>query len=687
MWNLISVILLVAELILLGSFVVGKFRNRKLNETFVFLGLVFVINVSLYLVPYLYGIFVQGKEGNRVFELMNLMERSVKLFLGSMSTGDVAEFTLKVPVFTLTYLLGASLAVLTTVSTTLAAFRNSIRNGFRLAKRMKLSACDIVVGGGKKALQYAQDKENCVLLLPADTDKNTAAALMEKNYVLIRKGFTAAFLKGRILNDTTRYNLICLDDGGNALANIDIFLDYWKTEADKKNVYLYVELDKDKTETVRHEILESCGCEERVTTFCSNELLARTFAEENPVTRYLPEDFFDADTSIKPDRQIHVYFLGYGELSEEIHRQMVLNNQLVKFEDGQYRVHPVHYHIYDPGAPRDNWLLSGMEKTLRELEADVDAYFPLPEMPCVTEVCDHIPQYRDTLGRICRVAKQPESYSFFIVDTGDVYRNMETGRRLNTILDGHGAHHVFVRGDAAYTKNGGHTSYYGNFDTIFCHDVIVNDSLSAIAKALNEVYTAQYMAGRKNEPDFAEIVRAQAEADWNAMDYFTLYSNIHCAVNLRVKLNLLGLDYKREPGGQAQLLHQRYARKADDYTYEEYFVRSKRNALLAQEHARWNAYHLLAEFVPMEKAAITVKAHKGDSVKFNTKNMTAKKHCCLTTFCGLDALGQHLAQLADGQTGKKHTAEEYDVYVYDEMLLMSADALMAKLGFTIIERP
>ena len=138
---------------------------------------------------------------------------------------------------------------------------------------------------------------------------------------------------------------------------------------------------------------------------------------------------------------------------------------------------------------------------------------------------------------------------------------------------------------------------------------------------------------------------------------------------------------------QAQLLHQRYARKADGYTYEEYFVRSKRNALLAQEHARWNAYHLLAEFVPMEKAAITVKAHKGDSVKFNTKNMAAKKHCCLTTFCGLDALGQYLAQLADGQTGKKHTAEEYDVYVYDEMLLMAADALMAKLGFTIIERP
>jgi hypothetical protein len=130
----------------------------------------------------------------------------------------------------------------------------------------------------------------------------------------------------------------------------------------------------------------------------------------------------------------------------------------------------------------------------------------------------------------------------------------------------------------------------------------------------------------------------------------------------------------------------RYDRKTDGYTYNEYFQRSKRNAMLAQEHARWNAYHLISEFMPMEKSAITVKSRKDDKVKFNTKNMVAKKHCCLTTFNGLDALGKHLATLAAEQTGTKHTAQEYDVYIYDEMLLCAADELMAQIGFQIVER-
>ena len=686
MWNLISVILLAVEIVLLMLFVVGKLRNRKLNETFLFLGLVFLINLSLYLVPYLHGIIVEGNKGNRVFELMNLVERSIKLFLGGMSTGDVAAFTMKVPVFTLTYLLGAILAVLTTVSTTVEAFRNSIGNGFRMAKRLKLPACDIVVGMGENALQYAKNQANCVLLLPANTDKNTAAALMEKGYVLTRKGFTREFLSGRLLNDTTRYNLICPNENDCALANIEIFLNYWKSDGAKKNVYLYVELDKDKTETVRHEILESCGCEERVTTFCSHELLARTFVEENPITRYLPKDFLDEDTSVKQDRGIHVYFLGYGELSAEIHRQMVLNNQLVTFENGEYRTFPIQYHIYDPKAPKGSWLLTGMENTLRELHKEAEHYFPLPDVPCITKVYDQIPHYRDTLGQICRTVRQPGSYSVFVVDTGDQYRNMETGRRLTSILDGHDQHHVFVRSNAAFVHNSAHLTYYGDFTGIFSHGVIINDSLATMAKTLHEIYTAQNMADRKAEDNFAELVKQQAEADWNAMDYFTLYSNIHCAGNLRVKLNLLGLDYGPESAEPNDLLKSRYGRKEGEYTYEEYFRRSKRNALLAQEHARWNAYHLLSEFLPMEKTAITVKSHNGDRVKFNTKNMAAKKHCCLTTFNGLDALGQHLAKLAQEQSGTMHHAKEYDVYVYDEMLLNAAETLMDQLGFHIVER-
>lgn len=686
MWNLISIALLIVEAVMLASFTVARFRNKKLNETMIFLGLVFVINVALYLIPYIYSI-LEGYRGNYVFDLMNLFERSVKLFLGGMDTGAVSDFTIAFPVFTFTYLLGAVLALLATVSTTVIAFGNSIRNGFRLSARLKAEACDFVKGSGVSALQYAKGNDNCVLLLGADADKNAAAALMEKGYVVLRKGFNAEFLSSRMLNATTRYNFICPDDNGSGLTDIDTFITYWKSDVPKKNVYLYVELEKDKTETIRREIIEDCGCEERVTTFCSNELLARTFVEENPVTRFLPESYIDEDASIKPEMNIQVFLLGYGELSAEICRQMVLNNQLVKYENGEYRVLPIHYHIYDPSAPKGSWLLGGLQKALEELEEEKSAYFPLPELPADITVYDHIPHYRDTLSKMVRLARRPNTYSIFLVDTGDLYRNMETGSRLNTLLDGHADHHVFVRSDAAYTKDTELLSYYGDFTRIFCHDIIVNDSLSTMAKVVNRVYTEQYMRDRRSEPDFAEQVIRKAEEDWNGMDYFTLYSNIYGAMNLRVKLNMLGLDYRHgKADNHSDLLRIRYQKEDREYAYSEYFTRSRRNALLAQEHARWNAYHLLAEVLPMRRDEITVRSVQGEKVRFHAKNMAARKHACLTTFCGLDALSKHLAQTAQHITGTPHKAQEYDYYIYDEMLITSAEQLMELLDCQIFQR-
>lgn len=686
MWDLICIVLLIVEAVMLASFTIARFRKKKLNETVIFLGLVFVINVALYLIPYIYAI-AEGYRGNYVFDLMNLFERSMKLFLGGMDTGAVSDFTIAYPVFTFTYLLGAVLALLATVSTTVVAFGNSIRNGFQLSGRLKAPVCDFVKGCGESAQQYARENNGCVLLLGANADKNTAAALMEKGFVVLRKGFTTEFLSGRLLNTTTRYNFICPDDNGSGLTDIDTFISYWKSDAPKKNVYLYVELDKDKTETIRREIIEHCGCEERVTTFCSNELLARTFVEENPVTRFLPESYIDEDASIKPEMNIQVFLLGYGELSAEICRQMVLNNQLVKYENGEYRVLPIHYHIYDPAAPKGSWLLGGLQQALKDLEEARGEYFPLPELPADISVYDHIPHYRDTLSKMVRLAKQPNTYSFFLVDTGDLYRNMETGARLNSMLDGHADHHVFVRSDAAYTKDTDRLTYYGDFTRIFSHDIIVNDSLSTMAKVVNRVYTEQYMSDQRNEPDFSEQVIRRAEEDWNSMDYFTLYSNIYGAMNLRVKLNMLGLDYRHGKGeSRDNLLRTRYQKEDRDYAYSEYFTRSRRNALLALEHARWNAYHLLAEVLPMEIDGITVRSVQGEKVRFHTKNMAARKHACLTTFRGLDALSNHLAQTAQRITGTPHTAQEYDYYVYDEMLITSADQLMELLDCQIAPR-
>ena len=68
-----------------------------------------------------------------------------------------------------------------------------------------------------------------------------------------------------------------------------------------------------------------------IDTFSTNELLARTFIEANPVTEYLPKEYIE-NAAIKTGTEISVFVLGFGTLGQEVYRQSVLNNQLVTFD-------------------------------------------------------------------------------------------------------------------------------------------------------------------------------------------------------------------------------------------------------------------------------------------------------------------------------------------------------------------
>lgn len=671
MWNTISVLLLFIELALLAGFVIGKFRQKKLNETFLFLGLVFLINLALYLVPYLYSVIVLKEEGNWVLEVLNRIMGAIQLFLGNVETDAVADFAEAVPVFAYTYIVGALLALLATVSAAVEAFSHTLINSFRLSHALKQDVCDIVVGSGAMAQHYVKNNPNTVILLDNSVEKNTAVALMEKGCTVLRRDLSVEFLSSRYLNNKTRYNIICPNEREAYFDYLDVFITFRRSDCHGKNIGLYVEVNEQKAETIRREIIEKSGFEECITTFCSNELMARTFVEAHPVTEHLPQDFISADTSIRPERSIHVYLLGFGPLSRELYRQSVMNNQLVTFRDGEYRVFPVQYHIYDPKAEENLWEIGGLKKALDDLRKEAQRYFPLPELPYETQIIRQEPHFRDTLSQIVRQIRTPDSFSCCIVDTGDPFRNIETGTRLRSMLSGSDHFHIYIRSATPYTRDDDQITYYGDFNKIFSHDVIVNDTLSSMAKKINEVYTGD-----------AE----KAGQQWKQMDCFTLYSNLYSAVNLRLKLNLLGLNYVKDGrGAHTGLIHDKYPRQ-ETYGYQDYFTSSRRNALLAQEHARWNAYHLLNEYLPLEKEGITVRSVDGETVRFHTKNLPAKKHACLTTFRGLDQLSCSLAKQAQQITGAPHGPECYDYYIYDEMLIRSAEELMTRLGYSIEEK-
>lgn len=678
MWSIVSLLLFVIEVLLFLGFVFGRFRKRKLNEAALFIGIVFFVNFSLHLVPYVYGVLELGENSNVILGVLDCFGSSLKTFVGEPKVEDVAAFSKAFPLFAGAYLLGIVIAFLTTISTLAEAFGNSVRNGFRLSKRLKQDQCDFVFGSTPDALRYAQSC-NAVLLLEKGISKEDINGLIEEGYTVLNRQFNKDMLKSRMFNTTTRYNIICTDEE-KAVSYIDDFIAYKKEATTAKNVYLYVEIEGDKAETVRREIIEKSGMEAFIDTFCCTERLARTFTEKYPVTKYLPTEYIE-DAAVKADAEISVFILGFGKLGKELYRQSILNNQLVTFEDGEYRTLPITYYLCDTAIDKSEWNISGLQESLEELPKG--SYFPLPDCPFKAKVLDAHPASRVVLKAIKNQVKKHSGYTFVIIDTEADFCNIEIGAKLKTMLFGEDNYHLFVRSEATYVEDDAAVTYFGKRERVFNHDVIVNDSLSLMAKRLNEVYTAQYAdKEERNRPDFTAYIQKKAADDWVKLDYFTLYSNIYSAMNLRVKLNLLGLDYVKDGNGEnTALIKERHGRKAD-CLYSNYFTPSVRNALIAQEHARWNAYHLLGEYLPLSKDGITVKSNDGKKVRFNVKNTAAKQHACLTTYQGLNDLSSYLAEWA----GNGCTAADYDYYIYDEMLLTSAEELLIALGYSVTEK-
>ncbi|MBR4060297.1 MAG: hypothetical protein IKK03_10720 [Lachnospiraceae bacterium] len=676
MWNGISIFILIVEVILLISFIICRFKKKKLNETTTYLAVVFLVNLALNLVPYLYNVIVLKEKVNHVFGLFGCVMSAVQMFIGQGGGEAAIAFSEIVPIFAYAYILAVLISLIAVITAAIEAFRNTIVNSFRLTNAMKQTDCDVVMGNSPRALRYAKSY-NTVLLLDDSVSKDTINELIEDEYVILHKGFTENLLKGYPFNTTTRYNLICINEE-KSLDCVDTFIAYKKAAQKSKNIYLYVEMEGEKAETIRREIIEKNGMEAYINTFSMNELLVRTLIEEHPITKHIPNSYIE-EATIKQGTEISVFTLGFGKFCSEWYRQSILNNQLITF-DGEYKVLPINYFLCDTNIDTTEWNIGGLAEELGEY--NTAEYFPLPELPYKTLTIDKSPASREVLKAIKAKVQKDNSYTLIIVDTNEDCHNIEIAAKLNSALFDRDNYQMFVRSEAAFTEDNANTTYFGKSESVLNHDVIVNDSLSVMAKKLNEVYTAQYAgAEERKRPDFTDYIQKKAEKDWADLDYFTMYSNIYSAMNLRVKLNLLGLDYIKNNNGNNALIEERYDHKGE-YAYSEYFTPSVRNALIAQEHARWNAYHLLGEFLPLNKNGITIKSDDGKIVRFNVKNTVAKKHACLTTFNGLNDLSSYLAEKA----GNGCTAADYDYYIYDEMLITSVKELLTSLGYSVIEK-
>jgi len=670
MWETINQTLLIVEIILAAIGILFVRKKKNAIKTFVFMGLLFILDFTIYIVPALYDKLVLGESRSFLFYLSDIFPASLKLLAGDGSTGMVDGYAAVFPLYSYIFIAGLLLSLISTSYVAISVFGYKILNVFKTANTKSLKSCDIITGNSDEALNYAKAYKNTIIALSKDTDKSVANELISSGYTVIRRKITKEFLNGRFFNTKTKYNIIILNDTNNHYNEVNNALSYFDECSEAKKIHFYIETDENAIATEKN-LIDTVGKEyrEKITLFSRNELIARTFVDENPLTKDMPEDFFNDDSSLKENVTLNMFILGFGSLNREIYRQFIINNQFCVYKNGEYKASPINYYIYDKSVNEKIWEINGLSDTLSALSENKDAYFPLPDMPyntkCIQENCFEF----DCIKKIAKKVDEQNSFSYILIDTGDVYKNIEIAERFNLLLGDSKSFCIFIYNNSRLSTYG-NINCYGNTDELFTHSIIVNESLADLARSINSFYSGS--------------------DTWNKLTYFDMYSNISLACNLRFKLNLLKLDYiKDKKLGEEGLLEkvlQSFHNK--DFSYEDYFEKNTRNALLAQEHLRWNAYHLLSGYLPMKKAKIIVeKNEQSNTIKKTTKNNTLKKHACVTTYKGLDELSKFLAGSANQISSEKvYTAADFDYYKYDDLLLRTIPEFFRQNNFSVIKK-
>ena len=189
---------------------------------------------------------------------------------------------------------------------------------------------------------------------------------------------------------------------------------------------------------------------------------------------------------------------------------------------------------------------------------------------------------------------------------------------------------------------------------------------------------------------------------WYTMSQLMRRSNFYNILALRMKLQLLGLDYTADTsagllgdGGVNGLTQKKYfdlyAKECkpretrnpdtyrgamydyDNFTFPWDYRRGlPRRNLCVQEHYRWNAYMIRSGFIPMTRAEI-----ESGLVKDYTRR---RKHANLSSFEALFEFREIRAML------NKTDRKEEDVIGYDYKLLDEAWFFLNACGYEIVQR-
>lgn len=636
------------------------FRKRIFDKETIILTIpTFLILFLIYLVG-----AIDSGEDFTFYSFFNVITNSLDAFKFEAKTSSVAG-ALENPFYNASLIVGVLLAGLSLVFSVLGFFSVSIVNFHMVNRRMKKEV-DIVIGYNEESIQYCKRnaKDHRVILFINSSCESFTKDDKNKLYSLkipyIFKNFKPSYFKKRLLLPK-KINFIYLGLTKDLHFVYD-FLDEIGAES-KLDMIFHILVDQNSCNFVSSQVTSRCVGKPHLTAYVFNkhELIARAFSIKENFAKYLPREFFDGVT-IKKDRKVVVNIIGYGKTGEAVLKSLIMNNQFVTKVKDKYECFQVEYNIYDINEQRSNNSLFNFINKYSDFIHPKEV--PAPEIPCI------IKAHKLDINRDYLDIKYAENENEFYFTFVCLDKTISSCTFVNNLKNRINMDKNVIFYNVDFTSeifiNDKNIIPFGFKSHLLSHELIINDSFGLLAKLSNKAYW--------------DLKQVEEPEEFHALPLIQKLSNIYADINIRFKLNLLGLDYSKKPEGSiSKEKFEEYFKAYTYKNYEEYLVPSLNNALAVQEHLRWNAFYLLNGFITMEPSEFYF-----NEKKVINKLEDSKKHGCLTTYYGLDKVHKAVLNLYKKNNIDRKLFLDVETYRFDSSLMNNIYDLLMAANYHII---
>lgn len=639
--SIVSIVVMILQVIFVASVILySKKEKFIISKSTIF----WFVPVFLFLFTLNFVVWISSLSKISITMVSNSLIAAIKSFAFEIDMDIIGHNLENNVLFAIAYYISYALAVFTTLGSAFVLIKEYVFNIFRvwLTKRKET---DILVGYSKTSMEYAlENKGKCIIWVNNPISSDEKRIIQQEKIPYIKMNLSIKSI-GK-LSKIVRYNFILFEGQENQYQSlINLFVDINKTY---KNCHLYLEVKYQEMNVVREQYLKEFKDNPNlyIKTFSKYELISRKFVTEFTIPKILNLEDFNENRSVKNEKKINVFFVGFGKINSSLFSMFCQNNQLVTMVDNKLRAKLVNYYMIDKNndALDDNRIdniLTNFDKVSSDL--------PSPEPLCVYNKIVGNVKSNEVIEKVKSITSDSNSLNIFIVSFGGDFENIEMSSWIKDQLSDENA---FI---ACRVKNmkiiDKKIIAFGNEKEILNHTFIVQEKLQKLAKDINR----EYYKDEQEENYY-----------WNNLSQIELYSNYYAAMNLVFKLNMLGFDLTENANATSvskEAFMKVYNNKTPvNHSYSDYFGTTARNVIAYGEKLRWNAFYLFNGYKPMKLDEVKVNSNK----EYFRKDHKKKLHACLTSHEGLDQFHKCVVKKMMSQNISA-TIDDVETYKYDYM--------------------